>query len=309
MPVQFAYKAVQAFYGMQVSVIPKNDTEQLQGPPVDTGINVGATPLPPSSIQGSYTDGFLHDTVSDFQMGSSTHSIVEQLGMQQTVDSLFQHVLNQGGVVARLDITQTVSASLIKSPLNQTVADAITVAQTIGQNRLKIDTDAVAVAQVITIGRDSVKNVVDTLTMTQYINAWKADYHWINPGISAPSTASTFKLAYSSTTLELRNPKFSDKDSYEAQRIYRVTRGGNLEVYRDPMWPDQEILSVEFEYLSSTQAADLLDFFHNSLGHKITLTDQYNRQWDGYILTPESEIIQSKRIGYGAKFDFQGTLQ
>lgn len=265
------------------------------------------TPLPPSSITGTITQGQIRDVVDAFLMPNYTQSIVEQLSFLETIGFVYQHVMNQGGVQETLQMSQLVQYSLTKSPYNQTVQDSITVADSITESRQKSKNDSIGVAQTIVANRSSVKNVTDSLTMTQHVNAYKNTYHWIDPGISDPESTSTFTLSWSGTTVTLRNPKFGDADKYEATRINRLTKGGDLQIFRDPMWPDQEILSVEFEYLNSTQAADLLDFIHNSLGQKITVIDQYNVTWHGYIITPEAEVIQNKRIGYGAKFDFQGT--
>ena len=110
------------------------------------------------------------------------------------------------------------------------------------------------------------------------------------------------------TTLVLRAPKFGNSEKLQFTRIGRYSRGGDLTVFMDPMWPRTDVFHFDFEYLSEAQVDALLIFYNSTLGRTIQLTDSNSRQWNGYIITPDGPIIQPKVHGYSASFDFQNGL-
>lgn len=248
-------------------------------------------------------------------MANFTAHLVDNLGINEVLNSVHIRVFNQGGVLDVLDFTQFVTATLIKSPHNQSITQGITVTPLAVGDKTKPNASNVHVAPLIKFNVNTQRSITQTLIFQEYVVArLERSYHYVPPEIptvGAPSPSITsiispvFTLSKNSDVLELRLPKFGDKDKYEATRVKRNTRGGTLIIYRDPRWPEQEILSVEFEYLSSTQVTDLLTFMHAHLGQKVHIKDQYSREFDGFIITPEAEVTQPKRIGYSAKFDFQ----
>ena len=111
-------------------------------------------------------------------------------------------------------------------------------------------------------------------------------------------------------TLELRNPGFNDKLVIQKSRIYRVSRGNDLIVYRDQIWPKARIINYAFEGLTQTQAEDALTFYEVSLGKYIKLTTYESLVYKGIILNPNNPISKETKhdCSYTLKFDFQGTL-
>jgi hypothetical protein len=106
----------------------------------------------------------------------------------------------------------------------------------------------------------------------------------------------------------LRNPELANKETLSFDRINRETRGGTLEVYSDPDWPKAKTLSLEVQHLKQSQVDDLLQFFLDSLGQEIGLLDHENRQWRGFILTPDAEVTHVGRENRSVQFDFEGEL-
>jgi hypothetical protein len=259
-------------------------------------------------------------------MADFVKHVTDTLDIVDSVSPVYIHQVSQGGVLEVMQIIQVVTATLIKNPLNQSVHHEILVSETLTSSGTKVGNDAVTVTQSIGVSLDTQRSVTQSLTFNQFVVArLDRSYHYVPPEIpevqppDGPATPTdpppqpnmvnidspVFTLWLADDVLELRLPRFGDKDKYEATRVKRNTRGGTLIVYRDPMWPEREILSVEFDWLSAGQVADLLLFMHTHLGRKINLKDQFARTFQGFIITPESEVAQPKRKGYTAKFDFQ----
>lgn len=114
-------------------------------------------------------------------------------------------------------------------------------------------------------------------------------------------------LHYLSNAVTLRDPDFGNIDRLEESRINRKTRNGDLEIFRDPNWPTNEIQDYKFSFLSQNQITALLNFFDITLGQTITLIDHENFTWEGIILTPSNEVSQPERQGFTASFQFQGS--
>lgn len=115
-------------------------------------------------------------------------------------------------------------------------------------------------------------------------------------------------LQYLNQTVVLRDPDFGNVDRLEQSRINRQTRGGDLEIFRDPNWPTDEIQDYKFSFLTQVQINQLLAFFDFSLGQIITLIDHENFTWSGVIITPNGEVSQPARQGFSAQFQFQGSV-
>ena len=116
----------------------------------------------------------------------------------------------------------------------------------------------------------------------------------------------TFPFTLPTTTLVLRNPEFTNKDSLNFNRINRTTRGGTLVVYADPIWPKTQTLGFEVHCLKRAQADELIEFFGDSLGLEIGLLDHEGRQWRGIITNPDTPIINPERGDYSVSFYFEG---
>ena len=185
-------------------------------------------------------------------MSTYTESVGDFLPFTDTPSGVYVRV-RQPGLKDRLPIGQVLAYQLIPSPLNQAVTDAIAVATGLGHAFGKFDDDGIKVKDQIAFNRESVKAVTDTLTFNDSVTAYFQSQYFINPAIVVPTDATTFRLVYGDTTVTLRKPDFGDTDNYEAFRIQRENRGGDLQIFQDPMWPTTEILDFKFSFLDPTR--------------------------------------------------------
>lgn len=151
-------------------------------------------------------------------------------------------------------------------------------------------------------------SVVDTFQMSPFASGYMEKCDFIATGEVALTSPYTISLSFGSTTIVLRNPDFGEGQGFEASRINRKTRAGDILIFRDPSWPKSKILRYTFSHLNETQAHQLIDFVENTLGQEITLVDFEGRTWLGIIRTPATNIIQQARKSFSAEFEFEGDL-
>jgi len=105
--------------------------------------------------------------------------------------------------------------------------------------------------------------------------------------------------------IRLRNPQFGDIDKYEQSRVVHHSRGLDLSVYQDPLWPTTEVLSYNFKALHQGDVWALMDFYQANLGQNIILTDYHGNNWIGVLMVMR-DIAQEGIENFIAGFDFQG---
>lgn len=97
------------------------------------------------------------------------------------------------------------------------------------------------------------------------------------------------------TSFTLRTPNFGDRDRNQYNRINRETRGGTLQVFRDPKWPKQRTLMMDFTGVKDEEVDGILEFLEATLGVKVGFRDWEGRVWTGIIMTPDAPIIRNNR--------------
>lgn len=119
-----------------------------------------------------------------------------------------------------------------------------------------------------------------------------------------PATKVTF--TYGSFTFQVRKPDFDNSTSLEFSRVNRRTRGGDLVIYRDDIWPESETLKMSFTLLSESEKSLFQDLFQMSLGNLVRYDDYWGQAWSGIILNPQEPIV-SYGIGRNSvKIQLQG---
>lgn len=91
----------------------------------------------------------------------------------------------------------------------------------------------------------------------------------------------------------LRTPNFNDRDRNTYNRINRESRGGTLIVFRDPKWPKERTLVMDYSGIKDDQVDSILTFFETTLGKKIGFRDWNGRLWYGIISNPDTPIIRT----------------
>lgn len=128
------------------------------------------------------------------------------------------------------------------------------------------------------------------------------------PTLGTATLTLTYPFVSPTHTVVLRNPEFGNTDRLEFLRINRTSRGGELFIYSDPIWPKQQIQNVTVRTLKESQKAALQEFFLLSIGKEIGFLDHENRQWKGYIVNPDASFTHEGRNGYNVSIEFEGTL-
>lgn len=95
------------------------------------------------------------------------------------------------------------------------------------------------------------------------------------------------------TTLTLRTPNFGDRDRNQYNRIKRESRGGSLRVFRDPKWPQQRTLVLDFSGLKDDEIGKLILFLTVSIGQKVGLRDWRGEIWFGVIINPNTPVVRT----------------
>jgi len=107
------------------------------------------------------------------------------------------------------------------------------------------------------------------------------------------------------SSITLRAPEFGDRDRNQYDRINRESRGGSLKVFRDPDWPKERILAMNFTGISDNDVDDIIEFLEDTLGQRVGLRDWHNRVWFGLIVTPDSPVVRNGRCRNDLSLEMQ----
>ena len=153
--------------------------------------------------------------------------------------------------------------------------------------------------------------LVSSLGVTQQVTIFKTDAVDIfNIPVPDPVDPTPVILTYGSTVITLKIPELGDVDRIDVKRVQEQTRGGDLIIWRDPVWSITETLKYKFTNLTRNRSQELLSFFRDTIGLSIQLTDSQGVNWNGIITTPEAEVTctNDNNCGsYDVEFEFQGT--
>lgn len=109
-----------------------------------------------------------------------------------------------------------------------------------------------------------------------------------------------------SVSIRLPRPEYGNIKKLDMTRINRRSRGGDLIVYSDSIWPKTKTLSLTFSWLSSKTVEELKQFFQQFLGKEIKYFDHLGFIWLGYIMSPAAQVIQQGRNDKTISIEFQG---
>lgn len=116
--------------------------------------------------------------------------------------------------------------------------------------------------------------------------------------------------------LILRNPETDDIDRIGFSRINRETRGGELNIFGDPIWAKVNTLLFTIVALadgSKNNCPDVivttLDFFQTYLGEEIVIHDYTGTSWRGIVTTPNERATEDADGWWTLAFEFEGVAQ
>jgi hypothetical protein len=122
-------------------------------------------------------------------------------------------------------------------------------------------------------------------------------------------TTVTFVDVENDVTLTLPRPELGNAKRFDFTRINRRSRGGDLILYRDEIWPRTKTLILSFTWLPEQQITDILLFLKATLGRSIVYNDHYGKVWNGFIMTPATQIVFESRNNRSITIEFQGVEQ
>jgi hypothetical protein len=120
------------------------------------------------------------------------------------------------------------------------------------------------------------------------------------------------QYAVGSLILRLKPPELGNSDRIEFLRIQRETRGGDLEIFSDPVWPIIETLKYTFKNITRQDASNVFNFLEATVGQTTLLLDYEGNTWTGIISTPAPDVkcLSDKNCGsYEVTIEFQGVLE
>lgn len=113
-------------------------------------------------------------------------------------------------------------------------------------------------------------------------------------------------LSYSMYSVSLPSPEFGNQEELGLTRIQRETRGGDLIVYSDPIWPKTKVFKMQFAGCDVTQRDDFFELVEASLGKVVTFADHEGNSHTGFIKNPQAPATHLFREkGIVLEFEFQ----
>jgi hypothetical protein len=127
------------------------------------------------------------------------------------------------------------------------------------------------------------------------------------PVFSTGTVEFTYPPTAPTNTLTLDDPDFGNSDTLNFTRIDRETRGGDRKIFADEKWSSWERLEMTVTGLQEIDADDIIDFLNASLGKKVRLTDWEGRNWEGFIVEPETDVV-NRRSGWRLDLVFEAEI-
>lgn len=193
----------------------------------------------------------------------------------------------------------------IQRPKTGTVTHRLNLVQNVDVSRSIVVSDILTLQQTVRYNVVRNFNIAHTLILYNGVSAWltNPDFIYNRPVFTIQERV---RFRYKSTDILLRKPDFDDTYRYEFTRIDRRSRGGDILISRDPIWPDNKTFKIAFSYLNEEEINKLHAFMEESLGKTIRYLNYDSVEWEGYITNPQTESAQVGRANYSIAIEFQG---
>jgi hypothetical protein len=150
-------------------------------------------------------------------------------------------------------------------------------------------------------------SVTDEITITEGYNAYFPD-PW-NPSYTIPNITGTDPIMFRDGSLEYvsRHYEFGNTELVEFTRVIQESRGGDLIV--GPITAQVETLNFNLLQLTESKCQELQEFIRTTLGKEIEFKDHEGVWWDGVIMNPGTNKVQTGRHKFTMSIQFEGTRQ
>lgn len=178
----------------------------------------------------------------------------------------------------------------------------------VGNDTLSVE-DTLNFVQTITGNCNRSPIIIQTLNLNNGIVGYPdtADFNFLYPGVCNPyTTVPKVRFSCGSTAFYVRKPDFDDAYRFDFTRINRKTRGGDLIISRDGIWPKTKTLNLHFSALLQQDVDNFLNFFKISLGKLCRYLNYDNVEWEGFILNPQTPVTQISGDNFTIAIEFEG---
>lgn len=190
----------------------------------------------------------------------------------------------------------------------QTAANILRITQSVVPSRALAN--SITISQAVAVALILARGPSQSLTLVSQVAVVKVDVvNTYNIAVPTPvdATVVTFSLGSESVTLKI--PEIGDVDKIDVTRVQEQTRGGDLIIYRDPVWPITETLKMKFIALTRIVSDEFLHFMMDTIGQQVTMVDWQGVTWLGIITTPDAQrnCMGDNNCGtYEIEIEFQG---
>lgn len=117
------------------------------------------------------------------------------------------------------------------------------------------------------------------------------------------------QLAYSGTTLLIRNPDEDDTDQVVKKQTVNDTRGLAVNVFRRNIWSAYRTVTYKFRGLTAAKTDEIKAFLLLSLGRSVGLIDYNDRRWNVYIVNPDDAFTDNGICKQELTLRMEGTVK
>lgn len=108
------------------------------------------------------------------------------------------------------------------------------------------------------------------------------------------------------STVTLRSPVDGNIQRLHTNVSIKRNRAGRVRAVKDTAWPDVEIFVYQFTTITLAVIDQLRAFLQNTAGLEIKLVDHNSVTMNGYIITPEIEMVRERdTCSFDVSFDFR----
>jgi hypothetical protein len=242
---------------------------------------------------------------------TSTLKFTQSIGLQTSIKYLdVRHTLAFTQSLGRNPIYQDVRHALfLRHSVQQPKWEQVT--SVLNLDQAVIGHSAKAVKSNLKFNQTVVGNVVRAITIEHNLNlvngvsAWLSDpnFNYLNPVFTIIEKV---RFTYGGEVIYLRKPDFDDTYKYDFTRINQRSRGGDLIIGRDAIWPETKTFTITFTYLSQAEIDRMLSFMKLSLGKRCRYLNYDNVEWEGFITNPQTEARQIGRSNMSMSIEFEG---
>lgn len=242
---------------------------------------------------------------------TSQLNLTQNVGLRTSVYNLsVTSVLRYSQVVGRDPKFLSVNHLLfhwqtIKQPKWEKVTSLFNPGQTVTGNGCRAVKSTLQFNQTVGVAMVRTRTITQNPGLLSGVSAWIADpnFNYLNPTFTVVPQV---RFKYGDYQFYIRKPDFDDSYRYDFTRINRRSRGGDLLIARDPIWPSTKSFSVRFTFLSQSEIDLLLYFMKLSLGKRCRYLNYDNVEWEGFITNPQTQAQAIGRGNNGITIEFEG---